>query len=95
MTRISALLALSLFFLSACKEEPRAATENMTAPAETCAASLVTPLIGEPKSALDGLGIPEPLRIMGPGIAMTMDHIPERTNIEIDKSDHIRRVWCG
>jgi hypothetical protein len=93
MTRIAALLVLSLITLSACQEDTPAMPEGTAH--QTCAAALVTPLIGEPQSALDGLTIPQPFRIILPGMAVTMDHRPERTNIEIDDAGHISRVWCG
>lgn len=92
MKRLAAMLTLSLIALSACKEDTPAMSDTSQ---HTCAAGLILPLIGEPKSALDGLTIPGPLRIIGPGMAMTMDHNPERTNVETDEADHIRRVWCG
>ncbi|ATG48633.1 hypothetical protein CEW89_14340 [Celeribacter ethanolicus] len=81
--------------LSACKENAPNVTENTPPAEETCAAALITPLIGEPQSALDALMVPEPLRIILPGMTVTMDHRPERTNIEVDDTGRISRVWCG
>lgn len=35
------------------------------------------------------------LRVIRPGIAVTMDINEARLNIELDVSDTILRVWCG
>ncbi len=36
-----------------------------------------------------------PYRVLTPGSMMTMDHIPERVNFDVDDSGVITRVWCG
>ena len=34
-------------------------------------------------------------RIIGPDTAVTMDHRPDRLNIEVNGSGIIERVYCG
>jgi len=36
-----------------------------------------------------------PNRILEPGSMMTMDHNPQRINVEHDKGMNVTRVWCG
>lgn len=36
-----------------------------------------------------------PFRIMRPGDMMTMDHSPQRINVEHDENKIVTRVWCG
>jgi hypothetical protein len=36
-----------------------------------------------------------PYRILKPGSMMTMDHSPERINVEHDDKNTVTRVWCG
>ncbi len=36
-----------------------------------------------------------PNRVMAPGAMMTMDHNPQRINVEHDKDMKVTRVWCG
>ncbi|WP_417263421.1 I78 family peptidase inhibitor [Celeribacter sp.] len=93
------LLALSLCALTACKEEAPVAGERDPAlpkPSDlSCAMDLVTPLIGELPAALETIDIPDPVRVLRPGMAMTQDYRPDRTNIEIGPDGRIVRAWCG
>lgn len=45
------------------------------------------------ENILKGLG--RPYRVLPPGSAMTMDHSPERINLDLDENGIITRVWCG
>ncbi|WP_460272733.1 I78 family peptidase inhibitor [Celeribacter sp. ULVN23_4] len=97
MTRLAVALILTGLTLSACQEDDKTATNDTPAVSDEarCAIESITPLIGESQSALEGLDIPEPFRIVLPGMALTMDHNPKRTNIDIDDAGQIKRVWCG
>ena len=44
-------------------------------------------------AAIEATG--RPSRILEPGAMMTMDHSPQRINIEHDKDMVVTRVWCG
>ncbi|WP_321366855.1 I78 family peptidase inhibitor [uncultured Celeribacter sp.] len=93
------LLALSLCALMACNEEAPASADRdptLSEPSDlTCAIESVTPLIGEKPTALETLDIPAPFRVIRPGMAITEDYRPERTNIDIGQDGRISRVWCG
>ncbi|NIY79161.1 hypothetical protein HCZ23_06720 [Celeribacter sp. HF31] len=93
------LLALSLCTLTACNEEAPAAGERDPAlpkPSDlSCAIDMVTPLIGEMPTALEAIDIPDPVRVIRPGMAITEDYRPDRTNIDIGRDGRIARVWCG
>lgn len=51
--------------------------------------------VGKPvdEAAIKATG--RPSRIMAPGSMMTMDHSPQRINVEHDKDMKVTRVWCG
>lgn len=36
-----------------------------------------------------------PYRILTPDSVMTMDHRPDRINVEHDGANNVTRVWCG
>ncbi len=60
---------------------------------ETCAQP--TSLIGQPKSVLETMKFANPIRVLEPGSAATMDYSPSRTNIIVDKQGIIREIRCG
>jgi hypothetical protein len=85
MKRIVLLFATAL---------PLACAPTSRAPEGTCDATEF--------SAIEGLDIetvtlPAELeqRVIGPGMAVTMDFRPNRLNVEIDDAGMIRRVYCG
>jgi hypothetical protein len=63
--------------------------------AETCGAEALQHLVGQPQAALEDETITAPTRILPPGAMRTMDHRPERLNVDIDDSGTILRLWCG
>jgi len=60
-----------------------------------CDAQMLSYLIGQPIGEIDTATLPQPLRIISPGMAVTMDHRVDRTNIELDENDRVVRVYCG
>ncbi len=60
-----------------------------------CNPEKYTHLIGQDKSVLDGMTLPEKTRILGPGMARTMDYFEGRLNIFLDKPGKIKRIACG
>lgn len=58
-----------------------------------CTPAIYGHLKGQTLSASET--VPAPKRIIGPGDAVTADHNPSRTNIEVDESGTIIRVFCG
>lgn len=63
--------------------------------AETCDAETLQHLVGNPQSALESAEITGPTRILPPGSMMTMDHRPDRLNVDLDDAGRITRIWCG
>ena len=57
-----------------------------------CDAARLAPLIGTPA---DGHDFAAGTRIIFPGSAVTMDHNPERLNVDVDDDGVILRFWCG
>ncbi len=61
--------------------------------APLCAPGLYANLKGQPESAAEI--VPSPKRVIRPGFAVSMDHNPSRTNIAVDESGVIQKVYCG
>ncbi|MDT1063158.1 I78 family peptidase inhibitor [Paracoccus sp. CPCC 101403] len=88
------LVAISLSVLAGCTE-PQAPDAPATLPGEdACGASRFQNLVGQPKSVLDGVTLPEGNRVIGPNQPVTMDFRPTRLNVEIGKDGRIARVGC-
>lgn len=87
MTRLPLLLAATLG-LAACVEDP-------PPPPDDCGASGLTSLIGQDRKVLDAMKFANPVRVIEPGSAVTMDYISSRLNIELDGSGKITRLTCG
>ncbi len=62
---------------------------------DICAKDRVTPLIGEDRSAIAALDLPDPVRVIAPGAMITKDYRLNRTNIDLDADGRIVRAWCG
>ena len=83
---------LALIALTACTE---VAPNPPTTGEQTCGADPDSALIGQSADVLAAMIFPAPMRIIKPGMAITMDYNPDRLNIDIDKHNKISRVWCG
>lgn len=97
---VPALAALVL--LAACAQMPLAggsgAADGAVAVAQAddaCGAGGLQGLVGTSVGALDAAGLPENRRVIFPGMAVTMDFVPERLNVEVGGNDRIERVYCG
>lgn len=62
---------------------------------ENCGAEALQHLVGQPQAALEDETISAPTRILPPGAMRTMDHRPERLNVDTDDTGTIQRLWCG
>lgn len=60
-----------------------------------CGAEKLQGLLGQNASVLGGMEFDAPLRVIRPGMAVTMDYSPDRLNIELDEDDTIIRLWCA
>ncbi len=89
-----ALISLPLLALAACQTTQRD-SDQARADGPTCIADQLQDHVGQPISALDHNSLPQPMRVIGPGTAVTMDYRIERLNIEHDQSEIIQRIYCG
>ena len=62
---------------------------------DTCGAMELNRLIGQDASALERVLLLQPVRVIQPGMAVTMDYGPDRINFEIDTRNRIARIYCG
>ncbi len=83
-------LALILVVLAGCGTEPVADPVP-----GACGARDLTELIGQPAAVLETMRFGQVVRIIRPGMAVTMDYLESRLNIEIDAAEVIVAVSCG
>jgi hypothetical protein len=77
--------------LAGCVESPPA----LDSP-DACGAPGLQGLVGQRESVLAAMTLPaERLRVIQPGMAVTMDYSPTRLNIEVGTDGRIARVYCG
>lgn len=88
-------LILPLLALAACTMETTPVTPPPMPPENACGAADLQTLVGQPASVLDTMRFAQPVRVIRPGMAVTMDYRADRLNIEIDKAERIIRVTCG
>lgn len=96
MRRLSLLLPLAF---AACVETESppdpGVIEPPMPPAGSCGAPELQGLLGQPASVLETMKFGTDVRVIRPGMAVTMDYREDRLNIEIDKNEVISRVSCG
>lgn len=66
-----------------------------TPPAGACGAADLQYLVGQSETVLQTMKFAGPVRIIRPGMAVTMDYSESRLNINIDKAGMISGVNCG
>lgn len=92
--RLAPLVVLTL--LSACVQDPSYVPIFPTGPPDdACRASQHAGLVGQDASVLERVLLLGPVRVIRPGMAMTEDYSPSRTNFEIDAANRITSVTCG
>lgn len=65
-------------------------------PAErTCGAAELQGLVGQPATVLQTMRFAGPVRVIEPGMAVTMDYSPARLNFDLDGQGLITRAYCG
>jgi hypothetical protein len=62
---------------------------------DACGAAALQNLIGQPLAAFTGAPAAQAVRVIGPGMAVTMDYREDRMNVEHDAQRIIRAVYCG
>jgi hypothetical protein len=93
MKPVHALLFCAALPLSACVE-PLPAPRVDPGP-NACGASELQYLVGKPGVLLDGMRFSQDVRVIQPGMAVTMDYSATRINFWLDRRDVIERVTCG
>lgn len=87
-------LTLALL-MSACVAPAQMPEPDPMPPITACGAGELQGLIGRNAAALETMQFAGPLRVIRPGMAVTMDYSPSRLNIEVDAREIITRVSCG
>jgi len=98
MAQLPLMLAAALVMTqAACVPEPTppGSTGDPPVPAGKCNAANMQGLVGKPASVLDVRKFAPTVRIVRPGMAVTMDFNPDRATIEVDEKEMIVRVSCG
>jgi hypothetical protein len=88
-------LILPLIVMAACTMETTPVTPPPMPPENACGAADLQSLVGQPAAVLQTMRFSQPVRVIRPGMAVTMDYSAERLNIEIDAAERIIRVTCG
>ncbi|WP_235829683.1 I78 family peptidase inhibitor [Frigidibacter oleivorans] len=84
----------ALLGLVACM--PEGGAGGGTPPMEdACGAAGLQQMVGQPASALDTMRFAQPMRVIRPGQAVTMDYNVERLNFAVGEDGRITRVYCG
>jgi hypothetical protein len=92
---LAALPLVSALLLSACVEVAPADPVPPDPSPDACGASSLQDVVGKDESILAATTFVAPMRVLRPGMAVTMDFSPERLNVEVDARGKIVRVFCG
>jgi hypothetical protein len=93
--RFSPLLLVLPLALIGCVPEPAPPVTDPTPMEDACGASGLQDLVGQSAKKLEVMRFAHTVRIIRPGMAVTMDYSAERLNIEINAAEVISRVNCG
>ena len=95
MKRI-AILAAACLAMSACASTGGDAGPGPAPdPAPTCDANALKYLEGQRIGEIDTATLPQPLRVIPHGTAVTMEYRAGRYNLELDDEDRVVRIFCG
>ena len=61
----------------------------------SCGAEERQVLVGQRVDVLNDAELPDNMRVLFPGSAVTQDYDPSRMNISIGENDSITRIYCG
>lgn len=73
----------------------RGAEETTTQGSTTCDPETFAFLVGQDKSALEGVIVPEVVRVLGETDPATMDYLENRLNVVHDADGTVVQVRCG
>lgn len=82
--------------LAACGQTPQPApAPDFPVGEDSCNAAQYSNLIGQDATVLERVLLMGPVRVIRPGMAVTMDYSAARINFGIDDSNRIARISCG
>ncbi|WP_299850719.1 I78 family peptidase inhibitor [uncultured Roseovarius sp.] len=88
------ITVLALLGLPACVAQ-QAEPINRLLPEDTCGAAKVQQHVGQAYEAQNFEGAARKVRVVPPGSVMTMDHLADRLNVDLDETGVVTRLWCG
>ena len=86
---------LCIPLLAACVQAAPAPEHKPTYEGKSCGADGYQNLIGQSANLLAAMTFPAPMRVIRPGMAVTLDYLEQRLNITVDKNNKISSVYCG
>ncbi len=89
------VLALALAACTMEGPDPQPGPEPVPTDLHTCGGDGLAGLIGQPASALPDHGGWSTLRVIRPGMMVTMDYSASRLNARVDGKDVILALSCG
>lgn len=89
------LICLPLMACAASGPQGSGAPRVPDANADTCNAGKYAYLVGADRDVLEKTLILQPVRIVTPGQAVTMDFLATRLNIALDEKETVVRLSCG
>jgi Peptidase inhibitor I78 family len=87
-------ILIAALLLAACVPQTQP-TAKLLPPQTACGAADLQNLVGQPAAVLQTMRFGQQVRIVRPGMAVTMDYSETRLNIDIDVNERISRVFCG
>lgn len=81
--------------LTACLPAPPAPAPMPLADLSTCGGNALHVLVGQPATTLPDTGGWGALRVIKPGMMVTMDYSATRLNVRVDAADLILSLDCG
>lgn len=92
---VFAALAVSACAVTPKDEPPVTSLPDYEPGADSCGAQAREYLLGQPVSEVDLDSLARTVRPISPGQPVTMDHRPDRINLDLDGDGVIVRIWCG
>lgn len=81
--------------MGGCQMMPPPVVVVQTSAAADCGATGLTTYVGQPVASLPAAGAWTSLRVIKPGMMVTMDNNAMRLNARVDVSDKIVQLTCG
>ena len=89
------LAALGLHLAACAPSTPAAFNDGLTPIDQPCGAGRLSNYYGEPLSHLPAKGPWSVMRVIKPGMGVTMDYAASRLNVHLDDAGKIHDLTCG